>query len=804
MIRGLRPVYRSSSARNAFLVAVGLAVVLGGVSVSRPVGSLGFTLAGPSRSTTIALTSDEERLVVANRETSSVTLLRVRDRPLAKFFPLVPPENFPLQDIDPPLKLGEVAVGAEPRCVAVNPNGREAYVTSSGTGTLSVINVEGAPFVEAEIPVGTELRGCAVTPNGTRLYVADFNGKVFEIDPAARAIMRVLEVGGNPEAIAITNNGDGVDTDETVFVSLFFAELIVGGPGEGFDNGKQGVVLAFGVATAPSPIPRINLQPLADSGFTANRAALCTQTNSAAVNNTFCPDTRALANSAVITADPQGVFPNQLGALLVRGNQLFVLSIGAQPEPPVQFTVNVQPLLHVVNIPTKTQSAALNVNTFVRLEAAPVDPTKSLLGTFLNDVVALDANADGTRICGISRGGNQLVCGSPGSTALQRFQVGNIPNGLVISQDGQRAYVNNEVNVSFSIIDLTANTVLKRDVASGTPPAPGTIEHAVLVGKLAFFTALGIPNNGIFDMPIRAFDPLLFRGKMSANAWSSCASCHPDGLSDNVTWIFPAGPRSTTPLDGTYSKHNQLDQRCILWSCLRGSNTDFNNNSRAVQGGIGFADNPASVYDHGPVFGVSDALDAQTFWIALAVRSTRAPAPVDTAAFGRGRALFQANCASCHGGPKWTKSTILHRDNPAFDKDPALGGVPLDPGVTNIAAQITQLTIKGQIFKYLENVGTFNPANAIEIRQNGVLPFGAAGFNVPSLLSLRNTAPYLHNGAAQTVPAVFPLHALGTGTIQTALNATERSDLLIFLLGIDQGTDTFRSAADEFIDTLAQ
>jgi hypothetical protein len=138
----------------------------------------------------------------------------------------------------------------------------------------------------------------------------------------------------------------------------------------------------------------------------------------------------------------------------------------------------------------------------------------------------------------------------------------------------------------------------------------------VLVGKLAFFTALGIPNNGIFDMPIRAFDPLLFRGKMSANAWSSCASCHPDGLSDNVTWIFPAGPRSTTPLDGTYNKHNQLDQRCILWSCLRGSNTDFNNNSRAVQGGIGFADNPASVYDHGPVFGVSDALDAQTFWIS--------------------------------------------------------------------------------------------------------------------------------------------------------------------------------------------
>jgi hypothetical protein len=58
--------------------------------------------------------------------------------------------------------------------------------------------------------------------------------------------------------------------------------------------------------------------------------------------------------------------------------------------------------------------------------------------------------------------------------------------------------------------------------------------------------------------------------------------------------------------------------------------------------------------------------------------------------------------------------------------------------------------------------------------------------------------------AARPEDGEFPLHALGTGTIQTALNATQRSDLLIFLLGIDQGTDTFRSAADEFIDTLAQ
>src|SRR5262245_51366943 len=268
MSRAVISVWRSSSARKAGLVALGALVVLGGLAVSRPARSNGLTLTRPSRSTTIALTNDRTRLVVANRETNSVSVIQVgRVELLFGIFPF-------LFDVDPPVKLGEVSVGSEPRCVAVSPNDGEAFVTSSGNGTVSVISLVGTPTVVAEMAVGTELRGCALTPNGSRLYVADFAGKVFEISPQLRTIVRVLEVGGNPEAIAITNNGDPVDTDETVFVSLFFAELIPGGPGEGFDNGKRGVVLALRVGTA-GPITRINLQPLADSGFTANRTNLC-------------------------------------------------------------------------------------------------------------------------------------------------------------------------------------------------------------------------------------------------------------------------------------------------------------------------------------------------------------------------------------------------------------------------------------------------------------------------------------------------------------------------------------------------
>ena len=164
-------------------------------------------------------------------------------------------------------------------------------------------------------------------------------------------------------------------------------------------------------------------------------------------------------------------------------------------------------------------------------------------------------------------------------------------------QDGTRGYANNEANFSVTSMNIEDGVclTLQRDIDSSEPPAPGSFEHAVLVGKLAFFTALGIPDNDIFGTEIRDFVPRNFRGKQSLDAWSSCGSCHPDGLADGVTWTFGTGSRQTIPLDGMFSKQNPEDQRLLNWSAVRGSNTDFNANSRATQGGCGFASATAGV-----------------------------------------------------------------------------------------------------------------------------------------------------------------------------------------------------------------
>ena len=223
-----------------------------------------------------------------------------------------------------------------------------------------------------------------------------------------------------------------------------------------------------------------------------------------------------------------------------------------------------------------------------------------------------------------------------------------------------------------------------------------------------------------------------------------------------------------------------------------------------------------AIYDHGIAQGGSEALDAQTLWIFAAVRGLHQPQLADTSA---GETVFGQNCASCHGGAKWTKSQIFHRDDPAAQTQ---NGAALDPGVTKLAPappvaaapanEFSSFTCNSLTIKYLEDVGTFDVTDPLEIRDNAAAStaFGRNGFNVPSLLSINYHAPYLHRGQAQTLEEVFPLHGLGpqgtgfppTTTIKSQLTAQQLADLPTFLRSIDGTTEHFRSAGDNFRDTV--
>ena len=167
----------------------------------------------------------------------------------------------------------------------------------------------------------------------------------------------------------------------------------------------------------------------------------------------------------------------------------------------------------------------VNLNKQIAVETAA--PPPSLDKTFGNDIVAIDANLAGDTFLIVSRGGNQVfrakldalgklnILNEAGTRVDCRVQTGNLPSGVAMRQDGTRAYANNEANFSVTSMNIDDGfcLTLQRDISSSEPPAPGLMEHAVLVGKLAFFTALGIPDNNIFGTPIRDLIPRNFRGK---------------------------------------------------------------------------------------------------------------------------------------------------------------------------------------------------------------------------------------------------------------------------------------------------
>jgi YVTN family beta-propeller protein len=176
--------------------------------------------AGPTSSQPLALSANGSLLAVVNPDNDTLT-----------FFGVAGGQSN---------RLAEVEVGQEPIGVAVLPDGSKAYVANTVGGTVSVINIDpgkGKFNQTRKIKVGTEPYGLALTPNGSKLYVTNArSNSVSVIDTDSDKVVTTIEdVGFEPRGLAITNDGDGSDTDETVYVTQFLS-LPVAGKVDGEDD----------------------------------------------------------------------------------------------------------------------------------------------------------------------------------------------------------------------------------------------------------------------------------------------------------------------------------------------------------------------------------------------------------------------------------------------------------------------------------------------------------------------------------------------------------------------------------------
>jgi hypothetical protein len=152
------------------------------------------------------------------------------------------------------------------------------------------------------------------------------------------------------------------------------------------------------------------------------------------------------------------------------------------------------------------------------------------------------------------------------------------------------------------------------------------------------------------------------------------------------------------------------------------------------------------------------------------------------------------SCASCHGGAKWTRSQVDYLPPPSPEIGLGFGNERV------VGAELRQTQTQPSV---LLNVGTFalntTGGRVKEIRTNAadvsqaIAPLGANGFNIPSLLSVSETAPYFYNGLAQTLTQVLDGSTDNNGgtRVHFISDAGVRAQIIAFLRSIDDATPIF-------------
>jgi cytochrome c peroxidase len=658
------------------------------------------TLVRESKSSAIAITGNDKLVVQVNPENDSISTF----------------------DAATNAKLKEVPVGNEPVAVVIHPDDDTAFVAVRAEHKIvKVTGLSSNPKVDDEIEVGSEPTGIALSPTGNLLVVAEFGeSRVALIDTNTMNELDSLEVP-NPRAVAITNDNDQDDTDEKVVVTEFYGRLISDDK-EAKDNTRRGAVRIFDLgASSLNESDEVIFEPVAD-------------------NDNFPPP----AGSPTTTFTS----PNQLYSVAIAGDKFFVTATAASPDFTAAFNQNIRQLVLVGKVSTGENLGVINLSSEIKAEV-PDDKQN-----FMADIVDVSLIGDNI-LYFASRGGDgfqRAVLTSDSTVDLGFNAIKQVdllaqqkcknPIGVVTQHDNtdsKRAFVNCWVSRTMVTVDL-GQQVAVASTASANAPAAG-LETQINNGERFYFTG---------------------RGRWSNEAWSSCGSCHPDGLSDNITWRFGAGPRQTISMDGnfTHGAGPQV-QRVLNWSGEREEIHDFERNTRGVSGGLGaitrakaggtcktdpLANNeerqtlnpaepngaaeddpnglkvqlgiPVKEIQDNPANGtcVTDWDDITEF--VKTIRPVTARQFLNASSVLKGRQVFEeGGCAECHSGEGWTVSSVrvfldpANNNEPSSTKNAELAGKDfIAPGHTKLieAEQTPTGSLEpAQLACVLRDVGTF-------------------------------------------------------------------------------------------------
>ncbi|MEM7298219.1 MAG: PKD domain-containing protein, partial [Bacteroidota bacterium] len=347
--------------------------------------------------------------------------------------------------------------------------------------------------------------------------------------------------------------------------------------------------------------------------------------------------------------------------------------------------------------------------------------------------------------------GNNLVIvlDAFSGSELSRSVTGLAPQGVLIDPATDRVFTKDFMDRTVTVFD--GSTVFggtagpMEELAKLSTVQMEVLSSDVLRGKQIFYNS---------------DDTRMTQQGDNDNGYITCATCHIDGTHDGIVWDFTQrgeGLRNTTSLIGRAGTGHGR----VHWTANFDEIQDFEHDMRDAFGGQGFMSDAEfnSGTRNTPLGdtkeGISNDLDALAAYLESLDRfdpSPYKPSDTDFSTEGLlGREIFERlECASCHSGGEFTNST------------------------------------QG----YLADVGTITGTSG------GRLSGTLIALDVPTLKDVWSTAPYLHDGSAETLHAVFDSH-IGT----ESLSSTELDQLVSYLLEIDDSETSRGTSSTVSIET---
>lgn len=450
----------------------------------------------------------------------------------------------------------------------------------------------------AEISVGDDPRTVAFAHEGTFALTANRGaGTLTWVEIATTQVVNELSVGPQPYGLVLD--------ESRAYVSLFAkSEIAV------IDLASRAVTQRVAVEPFPAGLALAGRYLYATHFYTGRLTRI---------------DLNTLKVVEVMTTDPQANL-SQAIALSPDGARAYLPQTRSNASNlTLTYDTTVFPIVSVVDLQTSTYLPEAT------LELATLDQPVSL-------PLAAAISPNGQTLYVANAASDDVLVIDLATHQATHLPTGHHPRALALSQDGSHLFINNTLDGSLTIFDLTSTPPYSHTVPlTHLPLAPD-----ILTGKRLFNSALP---------------------PMAQGHWLACSVCHFDGGHDARTWLgFPDGPRDTPALFGL------MNTLPLHWSGDLDEPQDVEFTIRNIQGGAGLIAGEAHDKLGTPNAARSADLEALTAYLATLTVSD-SPYTIEADARARGeRAFARWGCAVCHTAPLY--SDLQMHDTPIGD--PAL------------------------------------------------------------------------------------------------------------------------------------